>query len=35
MGRCLTSMRDVRKAPFVSDWKRKQSESVMRNESEY
>ncbi len=26
MGRCLTSMRDVRKAPFVSDWKRKQSE---------
>ncbi len=27
MGRCLTSMRDVRKAPFVSDWKRKQSES--------
>ncbi len=27
-------MREVRKAPFVSDWKRKQSESVMRNESE-
>ncbi len=28
-------MREVRKAPFVSDWKRKQFEGVMRNESEY
>ncbi len=35
MDRCWTSMKEVRKAPFVSDWKRKQSESVMRNENEY
>ncbi len=28
-------MREVRKAPFVSGWKRNQFESVMRNESEY
>ncbi len=35
MGRCLTSMRDVIKAPFVFDWKRKESESLMRNECEY